>query len=590
MKTFGKLALTVAIGLTACVSVFGQEKAEEAVPGVEGGEIYIRAIDVKGNYEVDDETILGVVSSAVGEALSTKTLEEDLQRIFDLGFFSEDVRVTLDEYGDGAKVVFHVVENPVVESIILEGNTQIDSPELKALMKTREKEILNGNRLKEDVSAVEKKYQDAGYRAARVIDVGVDAGRNLRIVIAEGVVQEVRVVYLETDEETGEKEEFPTGKTKDYVILREMRLKPGEVFHADKFQKDLQRIFNLGFFEDISSRYEPGDTPGSLVLVIEVEEGRTGQIGFGAGYSNTTGLIGNLSYTERNLRGKGRRLDARLESGGKRNNYEFGYFEPWLDRRQTSLELNVFRTTTENLRYGLGGIYVPDYEEQHTGFRMTLGRPISYYTKVFVGFKDDSVDVSPDNLDTAGLDGVSRSITTTVRTDTRDNIFDPTQGRFDSVSYEMNGGFIGGDFDYEKLVFDLRRFFEVRKRQVMGMRALVALSKDSVPRFDWFDLGGVNTLRGYDEYQFAGMKMVLYNAEYRFNLSGNLSAVLFADAGNVWSKWADVEFYPVDYYKSFGFGLRLKIPAFGVGPVRLDYAIAPTIDDTRIHFGFGHMF
>lgn len=586
IKNLRLLLCFLAVATAAGTTAFPQD----AFDG-DAEEIIIRSIEVTGNYEVNDETILGAVSSKTGEPLSTKKLEDDLQNIFDLGLFSEDVRATLDEYQDGAKIVFHVVENPVLDKIIVEGNQEISTTEILDLIETRENVILNNNQLKEDVKKIENAYIDSGLRAARVLDVGVDTERNLRIIISEGTIQDIRIAYIKMDDETDEREEFPTGKTKDYVILREMRVKPGDVFHAGKFQKDLQKIFNLGYFEDISTRYEPGDKPGNIIVVVEVQEGRTGQIGFGAGYSNSSGFVGHLSYSERNLQGRGRRMDVRLEAGGKRTNYELGYFEPWMTKRQTSAEFNIFRTTQTDLRYGLGGVIVPDYEERHTGFRLTVGQPISYYTKVFVGFKHDKVDVSPDDTPlTRGLDGVSRSLTFTVRTDTRDNIFDPSTGRFDTVSWEINGGIVGGNFDYQKFNIDARRYYPIRKKQVLCGRVMVGLGKDEIPRFDWYDLGGVNTLRGYDEYMFSGTKYLLINGEYRFNLSGNFSAVLFADVGNTWLDVSDMGVRPDDLYKSAGIGLRFKIPALGMGPLRLDYAWALSISETRLEFGFGHMF
>ncbi|MFH1537664.1 MAG: BamA/TamA family outer membrane protein [bacterium] len=586
MKKIRILCCLLIFVLAAGATAFTQETFNGSAEN-----ILVRNIEITGNYEVDDETILGAVSSKVGEPLSTKKLEEDLQSIFDLGFFSEDVRATLDEYQDGAKIVFHVVENPVLDKIIIEGSREISTTDILDIIKSQENFILNSNQLKEDVKNIEKAYVDAGFRAARVLDVGVDSERNLRVIISEGIIQDIRVVYMKESDETKEREEFPSGKTKDYVILREMRVRPGDVFHADKFQKDLQKIFNLGYFEDISTRYEPGDEPGGIVVVVEVQEGRTGQIGFGAGYSGSSGFVGHLSYSERNLQGRGRRLDTRVEAGGKRTNYELGYFEPWLTKNQTSIEATIFRTTQTDLRYGLGGVFVPNYEERHTGFRLTLGQPISYYTKVFVGFKHDEVDVSPDeHWITRNLDGLSRSVTFTVRTDTRDNIFETTAGRFDTASWEVNGHIVGGDFDYHKLNFDIRRYLPVRKKQVLCGRLMVGLSKDAIPRFDWFDLGGVNTLRGYDENQFAGTKFLLINGEYRFNLSGNFSAVLFGDVGNTWLDVSDMSLSPNELAKSAGVGLRFKIPALGMGPLRLDYAWAFSIGETKLEFGFGHMF
>lgn len=556
-------------------------------------DVIITKIEVAGAFEVDEEEILAVVKSAVGSKLSTETLQDDLQRIFDLGYFSEDVKASLAEFQGGARVTFRVTENPVINAVIFEGASVYTEAQLGELIRAKRNTILNSNNLRADVEAIENKYISDGYIAARVIDARIDAAKNLNIVISEGVIQAIKVAYVVVagDElKTDEPAVSDTGKTKDYVITREMKIKPGDIYNKNNLGRDLQKIYNLGFFDDVHTRVDPGDRPGHIILVVEVEEGKTGSAGFGAGYSSNTGLTGFLTYSERNLKGKARRIDAKTEFGGKRDNFELGYFEPWLDKKKTSGEVNVYSTYRENLRYGLSGLITEDYEEIRRGFNMTFGRPISDFTRVFIGYKIENVKVTPEEL-YSYLDGSSRSVTGTIRTDTRDYIFNPTKGRYDSASLELNGGLLGGDYDYEKLTLEGRRYFPIRKNHTICGRVMIGLGQGGIPRFDYFDLGGVNTLRGYDEYQFGGTKMILYNLEYRIGLSGNLSAALFTDAGNAWMDASDMKFLPgSDMHRSYGVGLRLKIPALGTGPVRLDYAIAVEEKDSKLHFGFGHMF
>ncbi len=553
-------------------------------------DVIIKKLDVSGNFEISDEEILGAVVSKEGDKLSTTKLEEDLQRIFDLGWFAEDVKASLSDYDNGAKVTFRVKENPVVSDILFEGNSGISAAVLQMAMQTKKNSVLNSNFLRKDVETIEAKYHDAGFVAARVIDAKVDTDKNLIIVISEGIIQDIKIAFVMKDPEDSEKiDTLEKGKTKDYVVLREMKTKPGAIYNTKLIGKDLQRVYNLGFFEDVHTRVEAGDNPGKIILVVELEEGKTAQAGFGAGYSSNTGMTGFLSLSERNLMGKGRRASIKLEFGSSKNDFDISYFEPWLDKKQTSLELSLYSTTEESLYYALGDNISSDYEEQRQGFSFTFGRPISDYTRVFAGFKFEDVTVEPKEY--YYLNGMTRALTAAIRTDTRDFVFNPTMGRYDQLNVELTGGPLGGDYDYQKGEIDLRRYIAVTKKQVFAVRMDIGMARGSVPKFDYFDLGGVNSLRGYDEYQFTGSKMLFYNLEYRFTMSGNLGAVLFMDAGNCWMSLNDMKILPGnEMHKSFGIGLRLKIPAFGVGPVRLDYAIAQKPRDTKIHFGFGHMF
>jgi outer membrane protein insertion porin family len=557
-------------------------------------DVVIKKIEVSGNFEVSDDVIMAVVQSRTGEPINTQLLEDDLQRIFDLGFFSEEIKARLSEYEGGAKITFKVVENPVVNKIEYSGNTVILEQALRDVMQTKENEILNKVNLEQDVKALEQLYKDRGFIVARVVDLQVGEDNVLRIEIKEGVVKDIEIIYVIRNDDTDEiAEESTKGKTLPKVILREMRTKKGDVLNAERIRLDLQRVFNLGFFEDVTWDFDtdPGRVDlGSIILQVKVEEAKTGQVGFGAGYSSSTGLTGFLSYSERNLSGMGRRVNSQIEFGGKQNDFQVGYFEPWIDKKHTSFEINLYNTSTENLRYGLGGVEVSDYAESHQGFDITVGRPLSDYTRAFVGFKAESVNIEPAAFDY--LDGAIRSTSLSLRTDTRNNIFNPSSGRLDTGTMEVNGSFLGGDYDYQKFSLDLRRFYPVKgNKQIFGVHMFMGMSMDNVPRFDYFDIGGVNTVRGYEEYEFAGSKAVYFNAEYRFALAGNVSGVLFSDAGGVWSKSSEMSLDPDDYVKAVGLGLRLNISYFGgLGPIRLDYAYALSREETKIHFGFGQMF
>lgn len=586
---FKKLVCSV---LFACLALCGTMAAAQDTVADE--DVIIKKIEVDGNFEVSDEVIMAVVQSRTGEPINTQALEDDLQRIFDLGFFSEEIKARLSEYEGGAMITFKVVENPVVEKIVIKGNTVITEQAIREAMQTKENAILNKVNLERDVKTIEQLYKDKGFIVARVVDLQVAPDGALNIELKEGIVKDIEIKYVIRDEDTDEIiEESAKGKTNPVVILREMKTKPGDVLNAERIRLDLQRVFNLGFFEDVTWDFDTDPARvdiGSIVLLVKVEEAKTGQVGFGAGYSSSTGLTGFLSYSERNLSGMGRRVSSQVEFGGKRNDFQVGYFEPWIDKKHTSFEINLYNTSTENLRYGLGGVEVDDYREEHQGFDFTVGRPVSDYTRAFVGFKAESVNIEPTAYDY--LDGAIRTMSFSLRTDTRNNIFNPSTGRLDTGTVEYNGSFLGGDYDYKKFSLDLRRFYPIKRdKQVFGIHMFMGLSQDNVPRFDYYDVGGVNTVRGYEEYEFAGSKAVYFNAEYRFALAGNVSGVLFSDAGGVWNKAGDMSLDPDEYVKSVGMGLRLNISYFGgLGPIRLDYAYAISREQTKIHFGFGHMF
>lgn len=88
----------------------------------------------------------------------------------------------------------------------------------------------------------------------------------------------------------------------------------------------MQRIYNLGYFEDVNIKLNPGQQPNAVEIEISVVEMNTGTFGIGAGYSDADGFIGMVSVGDKNFRGTGDKVNIRWEFGGADNkNYEFSY-------------------------------------------------------------------------------------------------------------------------------------------------------------------------------------------------------------------------------------------------------------------------
>ncbi|KUL01036.1 MAG: Surface antigen (D15), partial [Synergistales bacterium 54_9] len=172
-------------------------------------------VGVRGNSEVVDEHILSVVGTKIGEPLDQDQIQEDIDAIYGLGFFSlVDVSVT-PQMG-GAYVEFQVVENPVIEKVIFTGNTVFTDEELMELLFTRPGAIFNRVFFRHDLQRVIEKYEKAGYTMVRVEDVRVEAG-TVEVRIIEPVVGDI-IIQGNT-------------RTKSYVIEREILLKKGDLFN-----------------------------------------------------------------------------------------------------------------------------------------------------------------------------------------------------------------------------------------------------------------------------------------------------------------------------------------------------------------------
>ena len=308
----------------------------------------ITAIIIEGNNTVPTDEIIKVMSMKIGDPLIASKVQRDIQSIFDLGMFT-DVKIDQRYFIGGVKVIFTVLENPVVKNIVFEGNTVVDSEKLLSLMETKVGNILNTKTLFGDTNSINQYYNDElGYllKPTHIKDVNWTESGDLKIKIADGmVVNDIEIVgntaytteklrsfltfkkgelfnqktaKADTDKIAAlyEKDDYildtirPTAdpatglvtikiveavvedikvegntRTKDYVVFRHMNTKVGQILKRKRIQKDLERLNNIGYFSSVNIEPEAGSDIGKVVLAIKVKEQKTGQVSLGLGYT-----------------------------------------------------------------------------------------------------------------------------------------------------------------------------------------------------------------------------------------------------------------------------------------------------------------
>ncbi len=179
--------------------------------------------------------------------------------------------------------------------------------------------------------------------------------------------------------------------------------------------------------------------------------------------------------------------------------------------------------------------------------------------------------------------------------DTRNIRTKPTAGSYTDLSVEYAGKAVGGEVEFQKLTGERRLYKRVASRgDVLAARLMLGTSFGDMPLFESYSVGGVNTLRGYEEDRYRGEKMALLNVEYRRPLSDKLQVVGFVDVGSAYGgefptvmpgfsiPAEDTEF---ESHVGVGIGLRVDTP---IGPIRLDFGFGE--DGSQAHFSFGQMF
>lgn len=560
----------------------------------------VTKISVKGNKITKAEDIEAVVTTKPGMQLTQEGLAKDLHAIYSLGWYY-DLQPEFTKVPEGVQLTYHVLENPVYKQLEVEGNTKISTAEIEKILDLPKDQIINIKDVNIKVQRLEAEYNKQGYILARVADIRMLPDGTLLLLVNEGIVEDFKVKG--------------NVKTKDYVITREMKLKKGEPFNAKDARRSMQRIYNLGYFEDVNIKLNPGQEPNGVEIEITVVEMNTGTFGIGAGYSNADGFIGMVSVGDRNFRGTGDSVNVRWEFGGEdEKNYEFTYVKPWIDDKETKATLMLYDVTNEYADYDIDAHEIARYDKKRRGQELTFSRRtdnefISNYVTLknrddiykgeADGYEGDTDQYYENQFTGSAHDkpyyprtaqerrdenfGLTRSITLGRVFDSRDNIYDPHEGK--RIGYSVEWAGLGGDFDFTKFTADWRYYYRAGGECVWALNLGAGWADGDMPLSQRFSMGGSDTLRGYEDDQFRGNSMLKGTLEYRFPIIKKVQGVLFTDNGYAWDKRFQDDFDLGLIKNSFGAGLRINSP---LGPVKLDYGWGD--DGGMFHFSFGGQF
>ncbi|HOW42260.1 MAG TPA: outer membrane protein assembly factor BamA [Candidatus Omnitrophota bacterium] len=599
-------------------------KARVVFKIIEGKKKRIKVIYVEGNNTFPDNRILKLIKTKKAwlfnpGILKDDVFSEDIDRIKSFyqreGFtdVTVDSEMKTDPRGRFWYISLKIQEGKryYVGTLTVKGN--VDVPEQLILSKVEQSlpdKIFSADRLDEDIMSIQSVYFDRGYIAARV-DPATSLNPETGKVDIQLQVQENEIAYVNKINIRG------NIKTKDLVIRREMRIKPGERFDGDKLRRSKERLQNLGYFEEVSYDTEDTGEPNKKDLIVDVKESKTGAFSFGGGYSSVDNLVGFLEVEQKNFdwknwpyfTGAGQDLKARASFGSYSQGYELSFTEPWMFDYPVSFGFDLYkhsREREEDTGYG--------YDEDVTGGDLRLGKELSEYVRANLTYTYDTIKITNISTDATqdlkaeeGTNQVS-SMEFGLSFDNRDNVFDPTRGDLLTGSMQVAGGPFGGDKEFWKFFGRESHYLKLFKRAVVEFKGRVGLAdtyedSERIPIYERFFAGGAYTVRGYRERKvgpvdsvsgdpLGGEALLVGNIEYLYPVVNFMKLALFYDVGNVWSRSSDLG--SGGFKSSYGFGMRLKTP---IGPVMLDYGIPlnkesgrDKKDSGRFHFSMSHGF
>ncbi len=610
----------------------------------EGPRVQISSIDFVGNDAFSARTLRQVIKIKERKWLlwrydfTDEAIEADVDRLrefyYGRGYLNYKIESETELSADGEtmRVTFLIEEGPVyrVAQIVVTGNTHFTSGQLRADFESEEGRVYLKRDADRDARGIMQRYREVGYVDAEVrqsVKFTPDVQENLVIVAFE--IREGNQFRIGRIDITGNE------TTKDKVarrVLDEYNFTPGELYDAKRAPKE-----GSGRLEKYVQRACGGqqvmirpvtpedDDPNRKDVRVDIEEGMTGLIRPGVGFSSDSGVLGQLIYQQQNFditdtpenlgewlmpwrpfRGAGQRFSVRLEPGTKYSQYSVNFSDPyWRDEPITFSALGQ-----SWMRYR------ESYDESRLKGGFAFEQRLDERWRRSIGLRAENVEVedldydAPQEIRDVEENNQLYGVRFGLGYNGVDDIYDPSQGRTVNGWYEQ----VTGDDAFGILEGSYVQYFTLHedvlgRRTILAAKVLAGTIIGDAPPFEKYYAGGTsrygirgfeyrgvstrglqtNVTPGYAQYKdpIGSEWVFLTGAEITIPLVGqNFSLLLFTDSGTIDTG---------SYRLSVGTGLEIKVPQiFGNVPIRFEIA-SPLLrddeDETQVFsFSGGGMF
>jgi outer membrane protein insertion porin family len=594
----------------------------------EGPRIKVRRIVFEGNQsfgrlelnsKIETSTYIWIFRTG---AFDEETAQRDvaaLKKYYnDRGYLNAQVgyRTEIENETD-LTLTFQIEEGLVhyIKSITFEGNSVYDADRLASLMRLKTGEPIDADILTEDRKRILDEYGSHGYIYAEVTTTHVfdeeDGFVNLTVSVTE-------------------REQFRFGRvvvrgnrhTRDKVVRRELRFYPEELYDTVATRQAEQRLVETRLFKEATITPQ-GELPGVRDALVDVVEDDTTQILFGVGVTSNNGLVGSITFEQRNFdlfdwprdsreffrgrsfRGAGQTLRVMLEPGTELNRGSIEFREPYLLDMELGYNLSAYL-----FERGRG-----PYDEQRIGFTTSIDKRFregllkdwaaELAARVEMVDIDDVEPFSARDIEDVEGDSWLTSLKGTLVRDKTDSRWLPSEGNRLRLSWEQAGA-LGGDYTFSKLLAEYDQYYTLSRdrmdrKHIAQVGASVGQILGDAPVFERFYAGGMGSVRGFEfrgitprdgfrDDPVGGDFLVLTNAQYSFPLVGKtVRGVAFTDMGTV-----EEDFRLSSWRASVGVGARIYIKYFGPIPLSFDVALPVAKDDDDdlqwFNFSFGTSF
>jgi len=535
----------------------------------EGPKVKVGRIKFEGNKHIKSRELrhamhflrpIGVPHSIFLENLFAKTydatkLDEDMELVREAmqnrGYFKAVVGDPQTKIRDTGHSGFHIplvqhgagkaidITVPVEEgdryrlgSITFKGNKAIpNSKALRSVFPLKDGDIFDRQKIAKGLENLKNAYGTQGYiNFTSIPTPSFDEQKKLvsfDIDVDEGKQFSVRRIEFEGNT-----------TTRDKVIRRELALEEGQVYNEQYWKLSLQRLNQLGFFEQLKpddpnvTERHLDEKEGLVDLTLKVKEKGKNQIGLSGGVSGLAGSFIGLSYSTNNFLGLGETLTVQANIGSLQRDIMFGFTEPYfLDRpitagftvygrkliydqaRQSALitgqVLNVSQAQLQSLQnytQSSKGFTVSASYPLHRSFKR-LGATYSYDVSSLIALTSASKQLF-NYLAFSGISGPSALngiVTSKILLQYSKNSLDAALYPHSGTEYFLGGEIsgLGGTVRTVRPIAEWKHHIPVQnRRNTIGLHAQASFLSGFgglvAPPFQRFYMGGENDIRGFD--------------------------------------------------------------------------------------------
>jgi len=509
----------------------------------------VKSLNILGNKAFLENFASDIVYSRIHKSASYRDVYLSMSNIYETGNFY-DVKATCILRDSLLAIEYYLDSNPILNTIIFEGNTIFSDSTLKAQIKSKLGEPINYYQSKEDIARLISLYKKNGNALVNVSEIKLTKD-TLIIRIDEGIISSITI--------TGNK------RTKDYVILREFPLKAGDIFNLNKADEGINNIHSTNLYETVS--LEISSNKHQAHLKIKVQEKAFNLFRLSYRYDLERKSKGMVELVDENFLGSGNQIILHGQYGVRDQIFKFKFRADRIFKSFKTTTFDLFHQQTKNFTY-LDGSQIGEYLQKEAGFSFSLGQQIKRLGVFSIIAALNSIQLQKVcgygyptekyELKTIALQSV---------VDTQDRFPFPLTGKYYLFFYKMSSAkILNSQTSFNKLFNSLELYETFLGRNTIHPKIIWGTSDLTTPFCEQYRLGGQSSFYGLRENEKIGRHIIVSSLEYRYSFPFIFPIYVHCsfryDIGATWENHLDIKLK--DFIHGIGSSIAFQTP---IGPI-----------------------